>query len=57
MRASACAASIGVEPVVDQQVVRERRRLAVLRAAATFTAGQALNTEVSSADVLKIAEA
>jgi hypothetical protein len=57
MPADDTAASIGVEPVVDQQAARERRRLAVLQAAATFAAGKALNTEVSSADVLKIAEA
>jgi hypothetical protein len=35
----------------------EIRRLACLKAAATFCGGKALNTEVSSADVLKIAEA
>jgi hypothetical protein len=35
----------------------EIRRLACLKAAAAFCAGKALNTEVSSQDVLKIAEA
>lgn len=37
--------------------LREIRRLACLKAAATFCGGKALNTEVSTADLLKVAEA
>jgi len=36
---------------------REIRRLACLKAAATFCGGKALNTDVKTADVLKVAEA
>jgi len=36
---------------------REIRRLACLKAAATFCGGKALNTEVGTQDVLKVAAA
>jgi hypothetical protein len=44
--------SVTASPSRDRQIAR----LAVLKAAAAFCAGKALNTDVSSRDVLKIAE-
>jgi len=43
------------EPSHDRD--RQIRRMSALRSAATFCGGKALNTEVSTADVLKVASA
>ncbi len=47
-----------VQPARPAQTeVRQTLRIAALQAAATFAAGKALNSEVSTADVLKVAAA
>jgi hypothetical protein len=50
---------LGTTPAAPSPSTRDETitRLACLKAAATFCAGKALNTEVSTADVLKVATA